>query len=48
MKKLSYAIICSTALVMTCIAHSDVDRFITACFATSFGVACLMTNEKEK
>jgi hypothetical protein len=47
MKKLSYAIICSTALVLSCFAPKA-DQFSMLTIACVFALCCLMTNENPK
>jgi hypothetical protein len=46
MKKLSYAIICSTALVVTAFAPHYADRCVAAGVMFAFAALTVMTNEK--
>lgn len=46
MKKLAYAIIASTGMVMTCFAPNHIDRIAMCGFAVAYAVATILTNEK--
>lgn len=45
MKKLAYAVICSTGLIVSAFAPKSEDRSAGVFFACTFGIACIITNE---
>jgi hypothetical protein len=47
MNKIAYAIVCATAMVMTCFAPDRTDRVVHAGFVIWFGVCCALSG-KEK
>ena len=46
MKALSYALICSTALVVTSFAPNEADRYASCAFALIFGMLAALVKEK--
>lgn len=48
MKKLAYAIVCSTGLVVMAFAPGIADMLVGAFFAGGFAILCLLTDESNR